>query len=592
MRIQSAAGIALAAIFFAWNGPVLAQPATAPPDASTLIEQLAGSDADVQKRAADALAEFPAQANVAVPALVEALTAKDPQLRWRAARTLAAIGNGSSAAVAALQKSLQDDDASVRGWSAYALGQFGEAGRAAAADVAALLVDKDRDVRRAAIGALIAMRLSQETMAKYMRQAIEDSDMDPSVTVPALNALANSGDRGIAILIEELNNEKACYWACLALGSAGPKAKAAVPELAKMTSSDEPEIRMQAAIALGQIGPDAKLAVPQLIKELSDEQNSVRYAAAFALGQIAAKEAAPELGKQLDSKDSFLRMISAWALARVNPNDKPTVDRAVKMLVEALKDKNPRVRATAARGLHELKLPPETVVPVFTELLKDQDPVVRANVIDALSTLDGKIIPSLTRGLENNATQSIAVGVIHRLGPAAKTLVPALVEELNDPSADHRQEVEFALAAIGPDAKEAVPALVKALGDPDPKVRYTACYALGKIGPGANEAAAVLQNNAKNSDDKFLKIASLWALLRIRPHDQPLKVLAVPLLIKALNESDRDLVRIEVASALGEIGAPVAIPALPALGKVATEADSAEVRDAAAQAIKKIAPHR
>src|SRR5690606_1559762 len=145
--------------------------------------------------------------------------------------------------------------------------------------------------------------------------------------------------------------------------------------------------------------------------------------------------------------------ISAWALAKISPNDKPTVDRAVKMLVEALKDENPRVRAAAARGLHELNAPAETVIPVFTELLNDKDPAVRGTVIDALSTLGDKSMPKLRQGLENEATQSIAVGVIRRLGPKAKAIVPALTKELSDRNPDHRQEVEFALAAIGPDAK-------------------------------------------------------------------------------------------------------------------------------------------
>jgi HEAT repeat protein len=329
--------------------------------------------------------------------------------------------------------------------------------------------------------------------------------------------------------------------------------------------------------------------VPHLVKELADDQNSVRYAAAFALGQLGAREANAELTKQLDSKDAFLRTISVWALAKINPNDKAIVERAVKMLVASLKDENPRVRATAARGLHELNLPSETIIPVFTEMLKDKDPVVRGNVIDALTTLQEKITPGLSRGLENDETQSIAVGVIRRLGPKAKALVPALVKELSDANSDHRQEVGFALAAIGPDAKEAVPQLIKALQDSEPKVQYTACYALGKIGPGATDAIAALQETAKSSEDKFLKVTSLWALLKIKPTDAPLKALAMPLLIKALEESDRDLVKVEVANTLGEIGPP-AIVAIEALQKAAKESSSAEVREAATEAIKKIKP--
>jgi HEAT repeat protein len=110
---------------------------------------------------------------------------------------------------------------------------------------------------------------------------------------------------------------------------------------------------------------------------------------------------------------------------------------------------------------------------------------------------------------------------------------------------------------------------------------------LGRIGPAAKDAAPALQKIVKSSDDKFLKVAGVWALLRILPTDQPLKVLAVPLLAKALEESDREMVKIEVANSLGEIGPP-AILAVPALEKAAREADSADVRAAAAEALKKI----
>ena len=148
-----------------------------------------------------------------------------------------------------------------------------------------------------------------------------------------------------------MENEKTCYWACIALGSMGPKAKAAVPEITKMTTSKDPAMRMQAVIALGEIGPDAKSAVPALIKALTDEQNSVRYGAAYALGRLGAKEATPDLMKQTTSDDAFLKLIATWAVAKVNPDDKKANENAVALLIESLKSSDKRVRAAAARGL-------------------------------------------------------------------------------------------------------------------------------------------------------------------------------------------------------------------------------------------------
>ena len=281
-------------------------------------------------------------------------------------------------------------------------------------------------------------------------------------------------------------------------------------------------------------------------------------------------------------------MVSAWSLAKLKPNDKVAMDRAIKLLVDSLKDNDRRVRSAAARGLQELDLPSGTLVEAFSTLLADKDPEVRGNVVEALSTLGVKALPKLIKALENDDMQSLAVEVIRRLGPKAKDAVPALILELSDPDPAYRQEVVYALAAIGPESKAAAPELLKHLTDAkeDSKVRYTACYALGKIGPGAAEAVPALRQNLV-SDDKFLKVASVWALLRIQPEDRPLKALAVPLLAKALEESEKELVKVEVATSLGTIG-PMAQAAIPALEKAAKDDESPAVRAAAAAALKKI----
>ena len=60
------------------------------------------------------------------------------------------------------------------------------------------------------------------------------------------------------------------------LGRMGPEAKAAVPALTKMLSSQDD--RGAAVDALGQIGPGAKTAVPVLAKLLRDADSKMRHA--------------------------------------------------------------------------------------------------------------------------------------------------------------------------------------------------------------------------------------------------------------------------------------------------------------------------
>ena len=462
------------------------------------------------------------------------------------------------------------------------------ASQGAANTLAGLLDDKDGNVRRAAMDALLGIGLDSKTLVPILKHALENTEMDPSLTVPAMNALAEQGDAGIRVLIDEMKNQKGCYWAMVALSSVGSKAKDAIPDVTQCLGSSEPEMRMEAALTLGNIGPDAKSAIPVLTKALSDKENAVRYAAVYALAMVGAKDATPEIRKLADSKDPFLKVTVAWALAKLNPDDKAQQQATVKILIEALKDKDRKVRVAAARGLHDLKLPPETTMPVFAEMMADKDPEIRDRVADALSSLGEAAMPKLIKALDNDDMQSLAVEVIRRLGPKAKSAVPPLILEMKDPSADYRREVEFALASIGPDAKAAVPTLVEHLSNEkeDLKVRRTACYALGKIGPAASEAVPALQKTAM-AEDKFLKVASVWALLHIQPDNKPLQTMAIPLMAAALAESDRDLVKEEAAATLGLIG-PSAKDAIPALEKAAKEDPSPAVREAAEAALKKV----
>jgi HEAT repeat protein len=78
----------------------------------------------------------------------------------------------------------------------------------------------------------------------------------------------------------------------------------------------------------------------------------------------------------------------------------------------------------------------------------------------------------------------------------------------------------------------------------------------------------------------------VWALLKIQPGNAELTKLAVPLLIKALSD-ERELVRAEVATSLGELGV-AAKDALVPLQKVVAEDSSLMVRAAAAEAVKKL----
>jgi HEAT repeat protein len=74
--------------------------------------------------------------------------------------------------------------------------------------------------------------------------------------------------------------------ACAALGSAGPNAAPAVPDLIATLKDSDALVRRLAAYALGEIGPAASQAVPALQATLNDSDPSVIPAAVNALRAI------------------------------------------------------------------------------------------------------------------------------------------------------------------------------------------------------------------------------------------------------------------------------------------------------------------
>jgi HEAT repeat protein len=279
-------------------------------------------------------------------------------------------------------------------------------------------------------------------------------------------------------------------------------------------------------------------------------------------------------------------MIGAWSIAKIKPDDKEAARHAVNLIVELLKSKEPRLRQGAAVALTELHGPSEIVGPALEEMMQDSDPSVRAGAIKAVGSMGAKAVPGAIKSMQNKKLRDAAVEVLKEAGPAAEPAVKDLTAALADPDPDYRREVQLALAAIGPGAAPATDALVKSLNadKQNDRVKYTACVALGRIGPKAAAALPSLEKGLK-SDDPVMRLASMWAIFRIKPGDKAVAAAAVPLLITGLDH-EKEAVREEIAVSLGDIG-PAASAAVPALTKTLQDSSPA-VRAAAEAALKKI----
>jgi len=550
------------------------------------VKQLAGklgvgSPSD-QRAAADALADLGASAQEAVPQLVAALSAGDADLRWRAARALGLIGDMN--AEEALRKATSDSEPLVRAQALFALGRLKADYKESLTTVISAMGDKEVQVRRAAVRTLAMIQADRKVTIPLVVKMLEDADQN--VAMRAVSAIAEAGAEAVPALNAALANPQARYWACIALSEMGDKAKDAVPGLARALSDEQPQTRLQASIALAEIGPAARPAVPELTKLLGDKFEAVQRSAVFALGRIGDKSAAEAVAKADKPDNAYLHPMFVWASARLNPGDKQRQMAAIELMAANLGDKDLATGQMAARAIAELDPPADAIRPVMEKLVAGADAETADRIFSALASIGARIVPLAINALKDPSAlrRERSMKVLSKIGPDAAPAVPELTAIAKGMEAKLKVEALFTIGAIGPKAAAAVPAVVSALSESDPQTQQTAAYAAGKIGPAATAAVPALKKLTASNDD-LVKMTAVWALLQIGPRTDELVKAALPLLSAGLS-SQREMVRVDAAMSLGQLG-KAAAPALPALEK-SLQDPSGNVRSAASAAIKSI----
>jgi len=582
------------------------QPAAAatPADPLESLRQTlaAAPDKNARVLVIDDIATLGQKAKGALGDLIKATADEDPRTRWHAARAIGMIGEDALSAMPVLLGLLADADPIVVTQSAAAIGLIREDdGRkdipAADAQMYASAVDSlikstthpDPRVRRSAVRTLRRLAPSPEQLAPLLSRQL--ADVDPSVVMPALHTLADMDDDAVPFLLEALKQPKSRYWATIALAEIGPEAAPAVESLTQLAAEGEIEERIQALLALAAIGEKAATAAPVMVKALDSDDVTLHFPAAFALGRVRAADADAALEKAAAGDDPFLAEVASWARARIHPDDKSLVDDAVKRLRTGLHSDRPNERAAATSGLSDLSEKLEEPVRrelagEFADLLSDPVAEVGLGGGGALIRLGTTALDTLRERLSDPALRGRVLEILGAIGPAAKPAVDDIIKSLDDADPAVRGDAAVAIASIGPDAAAAIPSLMKMLADEGaPTARYPAAFALGRIGRAANPAVEQLRALATSSDE-VLSTVALWAALKITPEDSSLFDQAIPALRKAVR-AEREIVRLEAAVALGEIGAAAA-SAIPILELVSEEDSSKLVRAAAAAALAKI----
>lgn len=520
--------------------------------------------------------------------LLGSLKSGDETARQQAIDAIAERAQVSPELVAALSEQLDHASAKVRTRAAFAMGRLGAAANPAAEKLVKMVLDPDVAVRRAATRAWPHIPGVRPLAAHVLNKALKEAD--PTARNQALLTLAEIGKPAVPMLIAALEDDDSDYWACIVLGQMGAEAAEAVPALVKSAKSDEQiETRREAILALGGIGPAAEKAVPALIELLDDKEKAIQASTVFTLAQIgpAAAAAADALEKGTASNDPFQQTICAWAVAKIKPNDQAARERAIALLIAAVKHKDTKVRGAALRGLIELRPGPARVLDALESVMKQGAPKDIDDCLNVYAELGAPAVPHLVGALKSAPQhRGLVAMILGHLGPVAKDAAPALIEMVGDKNPHARREALMALGGIGPDAEAAVPAATQAIADADEKVAYAAYYTLGRIGPAAKAAVPALEKRMDDQKDPFAAFGAAWAISMIQPDAPGVAAKAVPLLVQGLQDAEAKF-RYGAVMGLKRFG-PAAKDAIPALQKAQKEDKDPLVRETAQEALKAI----
>ncbi len=324
-----------------------------------------------------------------------------------------------------------------------------------------------------------------------------------------------------------------------------------VRQLIRLLESADPKSRSDAAVKLAYLGTTAQPAVPALRQALGDQDPDVRMEVALALLRLGhLEETVGAVKARLRDADPRIRANAALALRVLGP----AARSALPDLFEALTDKEPEVRATAAGavGLIAADGPQrQEAVAVLTALLKSEtDRHFRVAAIESLEHIGPQswtALATVRKGLEESEPPnpltgpaydpySAAVALLLRLDPPPIHLLTDLVEDERT-SDDDRRMIIRNLRALGPRARAALPALRR------------------------------LVQKAPKQGDAFKAWCLAWhdvagTLLAVDPEGSP--TLVVPILLEIARSKEGSFYHHETCHLLGACGT-AARPALPAL---------------------------
>ncbi len=275
-------------------------------------------------------------------------------------------------------KLIRDDELPVRLAAIHALSDLGTPGTGES--LIELFVDDRSDVRDSAAKALALYPQAQ--LQQLLPQLTDTLDHESDATrLCATIVLANTNGKDIdELLLTRALHDRFVEVRILAVQALGQRHMSeAVESIGGCLRDTHNPMRIAASIALGEIGGERAMSLLLAAMNHADrQQRDVLCRSIATLGFIAI---GPAMDVLLGSPDLNARLGAVWTLGKISDQ------RAVPLLIELIRDSQPKVRSSAAGALG--KIPGPQSIAALSSAMRDPNQYVRAAVINALGKIGG-----------------------------------------------------------------------------------------------------------------------------------------------------------------------------------------------------------
>lgn len=337
-----------------------------------------------------------------VPLALAKMGGTDPYARFAAVELVGGLPKEEAAKAAAdVGKRATDEEADIRRLAGRVLERLGPAGAPAAESLGKSLADeKELDIRDQFVEALVAMREGAKPALPGMLPLLSDKSLDPVLRAKVAGAVVVADPASpdvVAALVKSAGDPDQAVRAAVAtaLGKVNPLPPDALAALVKLAKTDaRTPVRAAAVRALTAAGPRAKAAKPNLEAISAGQMAGLALWAKVALAAVEGdvKKAAPTVRAALADRSSSARAAAAEALLVIDPTpaDLP-------VLLKLLRDANSTTKAAAARSVAELGPVAKDAVPALVRLLDDRESEARIAAAEALGAIGHAALPAVRK---------------------------------------------------------------------------------------------------------------------------------------------------------------------------------------------------